>query len=161
MRDTYGLIGSGSLRSAGLQSSLESKLVARMEGHGSTLYRLTWKYWDMKLGEPIFALRASVPRILDSVFGSWPSPVTSDAKNLEGVLAGWPTTVASDSERVSSGVNYRSRLNEAAYLLAGFGGKLNGSPAEMESGGQLNPHMSRWLMGLPPAWDICAPTKGG
>jgi hypothetical protein len=33
---------------------------------------------------------------------------------------------------------------------------LNGSSAGMESGGQLNPSMSRWLMGLPIVWDIAA-----
>ncbi|EPG6694768.1 DNA cytosine methyltransferase [Pseudomonas aeruginosa] len=80
-------------------------------------------------------------------------------------LAGWPTCTANDAEKRGK-VSYRENapigLNAIATLsgparLTAHGQMLTGSSAGMESGGQLNPAMSRWLMGLPAAWDECAP----
>jgi hypothetical protein len=47
------------------------------------------------------------------------------------------------------------RLDVTAQLTVS-GKTPNGSTAATKSIGQLNPALSRWLMGLPTAWDDCA-----
>jgi len=90
------------------------------------------------------------------------------------MLAGWPTpntmdTVERTQERPSraatnrdsgylSEIILRLKDNPHPARLLPDGTILTGSSAAMESGGQLNPAHSRWLMGLPPEWDDCAVT---
>ena len=113
MRATSGQPFTGSSRSAALQSSLENRLRAALDGCGSPLYVLTWKAWDMPWGPPICALRASAPRISDSGYGGWPTPMSMDhwmasrerkdngQRQLPNIaaIAGWPTATTHYAER--------------------------------------------------------------
>jgi len=69
--------------SAGLQSSLESRLRAAMDVNGSPEYALTWRRWDMPSGPPICALRASARR--------------TSGSGSTGALSGWMTPTVADS----------------------------------------------------------------
>jgi len=115
---------------------------------------------------------------------TWPTPGAKDGsksvRTMEGAereaerkgwtndlctaaLATWPTPNAGDFkhgprqtyEERGGGKKGESLSNLVSSML---GATPTGSPAETAKPGQLNPAHSRWLMGLPPEWDACAPT---
>src|SRR6266481_4420723 len=71
---TSGLIGRDSCASAGLQRSLENRLMTRLDTAGSTLFKLTWKGRSTPLGRRYLERAASARRTSGSGCTSWPTP---------------------------------------------------------------------------------------
>jgi hypothetical protein len=76
--------------------------------------------------------------------------------SLQAQLASWATPAARDYRSNSASEAWHQEraedprgkpLSEQVHQLAGSGPMPSGSPAETESGGQLNPELSRWAHG--------------
>ena len=121
MNVTYGPSTGALSGTETLQSCLESRLRARLEGTGSTMFQTTLKHWVTKSGRRIFAQRARAVRISGAGFGSWPtvradddnrsveaynrmldsregSRTTITSLQVASQLAAWPTPKASDGD---------------------------------------------------------------
>lgn len=90
-------------------------------------------------------------RLEDMVFlTGWATPSARDWKDTPGMATERP-----DGRNRTDQLPRQAATAEPCRWTAS-GEVLTGSCAGMESGGQLNPALARWLMGLPPEWDDCA-----
>ena len=133
IRAIFGQRGIASSASAALQSSLVSRLKARLPTGGSTLFAMTWNEKATPSGRLVSLLQASALRTSDSGYGSLPTVTARDWR--------WGMSQANVERRKQHprGVN----LNE-------FMQRELGRP------GRLNPGMVCLLMGFPTSWVKCA-----
>jgi hypothetical protein len=129
--------GFGSSESAALQRSLENKLRAQMDLHGSTTYRLTWSRRLTQSGRRIFQLRASALHKDGQGSGSWQTPTTRDGKGQSGM-----------GNRIKRGKNGRLHVANLCDQIVDLG-----RPDLVRS-----PEFRCWLMGYPECWDDAGAT---
>lgn len=85
---TYGQPSITLSSSVVLQSSLESRLQARLSSLGSTLYTLTWKPWVTPSGVCRSRLRGSARRTSETDSSGWPTARATDGEKGSRSLAG-------------------------------------------------------------------------
>jgi hypothetical protein len=120
-----------------------------------------------------FAQMASRPTPTTSDFkGSGPTLIWKDGQDrtfqrldfaTKQGLAGWLTPTGQDGNALPTridGLKDQAEITGPARFTAS-GETLIGSTAGMESGGQLNPRFSGFLMGYPLEWCLAAPGMDG
>ena len=143
--DTSGLTSDASSRSVSLQSSLESRLQALLEGSGSPLYALTWKKWDMESGPPICRLRAWAHRISDRDYGGllgWPTPNATSQNDKD---TKWQERRERAKAKWKNGNGFGMNLSMAVQLTGWFTPTVNdatGKGYTYDPGGKRKPRLT-------------------
>jgi len=176
-----GRIGGVSSKSVDLTRSLASKLIARQQGCGSTLYRQTWKVEATPAGRSYSILRASAPQTSATADSGLPTPTVkgksggatidpqkvlaralgghaNDLQDFVQLVTGWATPSARDWRTPNhkafaerGGAKKGEQLNNQVAHTIP-GASLNGSTASTGRSGLLNPAFTLWLQGIPATW---------
>ena len=85
----------------------------------------------------------------------WPTPNTMDVVDRKAIRPSRTATGRTSGYLTEDILHLKDNPHPAR--LTASGEMLTGSSAGMGGGGQLRPEFSRWLMGLPYEWDLCAP----
>ena len=176
-KEIYGPLFFVSSPSAGLQSSLASRLMARLPTGGSTEFAMTWRELVTPSGRPYCQLAVSAHRTSGSASIGWPSPVTEEHRNTRAhgntkagesldhaaKMAGWSTPQSHDGTGARGAgfelTDHHHRPHDlvAESQLAGWpspnahdGHRPGYEDDESTQGSNLRRDVRRWLAPQPP-----------
>lgn len=147
----YGRKCGGSSVTDGPAASTVSRFGRTVEGRGSPLYALRWKFSAMPVGDTVYVLQPSARRIYadGSTFTGWPTPQAFDATN-DG--QGRAMRLKKDGNRNPHTMgSYRGDLKDYAPL-AGWPAPMAGSPGTEDYNPAGNTDSSRKTVAMMDGW---------
>lgn len=121
------------------------------------------------LGRTVWMTTWPTPKSQDGMSGGQAKRAMGETRHGSNLndfckLAAWATPRANDARKQGENLAQDTRNGLPAQVLEPgtrinrLGRVLTGFIAETNVGGQLNPELSRWLMGYPAEWAHCRPT---